>query len=67
VLQLRYGLDGNSAHSLSQVSEVLDVSKERVRQIQEKALQKLRAFEESECSGGGRSIDTSGRSVRIVM
>jgi len=51
VLQLRFGLEGHSAHSLSQVSEMLDVSKERVRQIQEKALQKLRAVEESECPG----------------
>ena len=44
VLRLRYGLDGAAAHSLSQVSEILAVSKERVRQIQDGALSKLRAF-----------------------
>jgi RNA polymerase primary sigma factor len=44
VLQLRYGLGGKECHSLSQVSEVLDVSKERIRQIQEGALQKLRSL-----------------------
>jgi RNA polymerase primary sigma factor len=44
VIQLRYGLAGKECHSLSQVSEVLDVSKERVRQIQEGALQKLRSL-----------------------
>ena len=44
VLQLRYGLGGKECHSLSQVSEVLDVSKERIRQIQESALQKLRSL-----------------------
>ena len=36
-----------------------------IRQIQEKALQKLRAFEASAHQGAGRSIDTTGRSVRI--
>ena len=44
VLQLRYGLGGKECHSLSQVSEVLDVSKERIRQIQEAALEKLRSL-----------------------
>lgn len=44
VIQLRFGLAGKECHSLSQVSEVLDVSKERVRQIQEAALQKLRSL-----------------------
>jgi RNA polymerase sigma factor (sigma-70 family) len=42
VLTLRFGLDGAPRHSLSQVSKVLDVSKERIRQIQERALEKLR-------------------------
>ena len=42
VLKLRFGLDGESHHSLSQVSTVLAISKERVRQIQERALEKLR-------------------------
>jgi RNA polymerase primary sigma factor len=42
VLALRFGLAGKSRHSLSQVGRVLDVSKERVRQIQDRALEKLR-------------------------
>jgi len=44
VLQLRYGLGGQTCHSLSEVSEVLEVSKERIRQIQEGALEKLRSI-----------------------
>lgn len=44
VLRLRYGLDGRESQSLSQVSQVLDVSKERVRQIQNAALDKLRSL-----------------------
>ena len=43
VLALRFGLGGNGRLSLSQVGKVLEVSKERVRQIQDRALEKLRA------------------------
>ncbi len=43
VLALRFGLNGKPRLSLSQVGKVLEVSKERIRQIQDRALQKLRA------------------------
>lgn len=42
VLALRFGLGGANRLSLSQVGKVLAVSKERVRQIQDRALEKLR-------------------------
>jgi RNA polymerase primary sigma factor len=42
VLALRFGLGGGPRLSLSQVGKVLEVSKERVRQIQDRALEKLR-------------------------
>ncbi|WP_435007584.1 sigma-70 family RNA polymerase sigma factor [Tundrisphaera lichenicola] len=42
VLALRFGLGGKARLSLSQVGKVLAVSKERVRQIQDRALEKLR-------------------------
>ncbi len=44
VLALRFGLGGKPRLSLSQVGKVLEVSKERVRQIQDRALVKLRAI-----------------------
>jgi RNA polymerase sigma factor (sigma-70 family) len=44
VLSFRFGLDGRERLSLSQISKVLDVSKERVRQIQERALTVLRSL-----------------------
>jgi RNA polymerase primary sigma factor len=42
VLKLRFGLSGEPRQTLIQVSHVLGVSKERVRQIQESAMRKLR-------------------------
>lgn len=54
VLRLRYGLAGEACHSLSQVSQILAVSKERIRQIQEAAIRKLRRLSEARaycCAG----------------
>ena len=51
VLSLRFGLGGRERLSLSQVGNVLDVSKERVRQIEDRALQKLRASAERQNLG----------------
>jgi RNA polymerase primary sigma factor len=44
VLSLRFGLRGQDRFSLSQVGRFMDVSKERVRQIQARALAKLRGL-----------------------
>src|ERR1700732_165196 len=46
VLDLRFGLTGNGTHSLRQIGTLLRISKERVRQIQNRALEKLRASAE---------------------
>jgi len=42
VLKLRFGLAGATPHTLVQVSRALGVSKERIRQIQARAIAKLR-------------------------
>lgn len=42
VIQMRYGLGDGHPYSLSEIGRALDLSRERVRQIEAKALQKLR-------------------------
>jgi RNA polymerase primary sigma factor len=42
VLKLRFGLDGYPEHTLEQVGKELKVTRERIRQIESKALRKLR-------------------------
>jgi len=42
VLQLRFGLDGGRSRSLEEVGKEFHVTRERIRQIEEKALHKLR-------------------------
>ncbi len=41
VIGLRFGLDGNSEHTLAQIAEEMGVSLERIRQIQVRAITKM--------------------------
>ncbi len=42
VLNLRFGLEGEERHTLAEIGRMLEVSRERVRQVELKALRKLR-------------------------
>ena len=65
VLRMRFGIDMNTDHTLEEVGKQFDVTRERIRQIEAKALRKLRHPSRSEHlrsfldewseSGGGRT------------
>jgi len=47
VLELRYGLNGEQPRTLDEVGRQFEVTRERIRQIENQGLKKLRAFAES--------------------
>ena len=44
VLELRYGLDGQHPRTLDEVGRTFNVTRERIRQIENQSLKKLRAL-----------------------
>ncbi len=48
VLELRYGLDGGHARTLDEISVVFNVTRERIRQIENQSLTKLAALSEAQ-------------------
>ncbi|MCF7916971.1 MAG: sigma-70 family RNA polymerase sigma factor [Candidatus Omnitrophica bacterium] len=48
ILDLRFGISDGTSHTLAEISEELDISRERVRQIEKEALGKLKKYSEQE-------------------
>ena len=48
VLRMRFGIDQNQDHTLEEVGKQFEVTRERIRQIESKALRKLRHPSRSE-------------------
>jgi len=48
VLRMRFGIDMTTDHTLEEVGKQFDVTRERIRQIEAKALRKLRQPSRSE-------------------
>ena len=44
VMRLRFGLDNDAEHNLAEVGRILEVSRERVRQIEKSSLKKLQDY-----------------------
>ena len=67
VLSLRFGLDGKKNHTLADIGRRLDVSRERVRQVEMKALRRLRALSHPGAgilSGGSGPAAAEGPAVQ---
>ena len=45
IIQLRFGLAGEGPYTLHETGKLLGITRERVRQIQEKAIEKMRNFQ----------------------
>ena len=63
VIKMRFGLEDGSEHTLEEVGQSFQVTRERIRQIEAKALRKLRhpfAFAQAEGVCGWRSRDVNG-------
>ncbi len=66
VLRMRFGIDMNTDHTLEEVGKQFDVTRERIRQIEAKALRKLRHPSRSEVlrSFLGRLIGRPDQALR---
>ncbi|MFC2113018.1 RNA polymerase sigma factor RpoD/SigA [Bacteroidota bacterium] len=47
ILRLSFGLNGRQAHTLEEIGEIYNLTRERVRQIKEKATRRLKHFSKS--------------------
>lgn len=63
VIILRYGLQGEKRHTLEEIGKKLDLTRERIRQIEEKALSKLKNINELK----GYSEDYETKENKVVM
>jgi RNA polymerase primary sigma factor len=52
IIELRYGLDGESPRTLDQVGKVFNLTRERTRQIEEHAIRKLASLAEAQALQG---------------
>ena len=58
VLELRYGLGGERQHLLAEVGRELGVSRERARQLEDRALRKLAAHGGAPAPRRGQAVET---------
>ena len=63
VLRMRFGIDMNTDHTLEEVGKQFDVTRERIRQIEAKALRKLRhpSRSRSSCAASSSKTEDHGQ------
>ena len=66
VLELRFGLNGEQPQTLDEVGRVFSVTRERIRQIESRTLQKLRALGECAQLSDGEGSPPLGQPVRAA-
>lgn len=60
VIELRYGLEGERQHSRAEIGRLMGISRERVRQLEKRALERL-GTGAGEPAGGGRARPSTSR------
>jgi RNA polymerase primary sigma factor len=60
VLELRYGLDGKPPRTLDEVGRTYGVTRERIRQIENQSLKRLRGLDESQALSDAAAPETAG-------
>ena len=63
IIELRYGLAGRRRHSRAEIARLLDISPERVRQLESRAIDRLDARADAD-AGAGRAATVSSRGAR---
>ena len=66
VLELRYGLDGKPPRTLDEVGRTFNVTRERIRQIENQSLKKLRALAESQSLSEDASREPTGPRLGLL-
>ncbi|MCJ8329340.1 MAG: RNA polymerase sigma factor RpoD/SigA [Lentisphaeria bacterium] len=51
IINLRFGLAGNNTHTLEEISSQMGLTRERIRQLQKRALEKMRSVLDAEDAG----------------
>ena len=65
MLELRYGLNGEHPRTLDEVGRTFNVTRERIRQIENQSLKKLRALADAQTLEGRRGLAPSGHPARL--
>src|SRR6266511_3357886 len=66
VLELRYGPDGKPPRTLDEVGRTFNVTRERIRQIENQSLKKLRALAESQSLSEDASREPTGPRLGLL-